>query len=251
MMLLQNIRGRVGAAIGAGLAAVCFLGFGALFAFVLSPQQAMEWRRIEGLPELDAAAYAGTTIGDEVALTGTLTDNATQGSEGLVAYVREQWDVKPANKSDESTSNDKPEGSWDIVETYVPVLTIAINGGKVKTIAVSSANLGGNMHETAIKQGTGSERAAHNGQQLPEGSTRMRGFSNGDVVTVVGHKASTGDVTPNRIFGGDRVQLVENIRSGAQMLFAVGVGMMICSPIVLIMGVLGALFGRRSKATVG
>ena len=79
----------------------------------------------------------------------------------------------------------------------------------------------------------------------------MRGFSNGDVVTVVGHKASTGDVTPDRIFGGDRVQLIENIRSGAQTMFAIGIGMMICSPIVLIMGVVGALFGRRSRVTVG
>ncbi len=41
MVLLQNLRGRVGAAIGAGMAAVCFLAFGALFDFVLSPQQAM------------------------------------------------------------------------------------------------------------------------------------------------------------------------------------------------------------------
>lgn len=251
MMLLQNIRGRIGAAIAAGGIAVCFLGFGALLAFVLSPQQAMEWRRIEGLPELDAAAYAAATVGAEVALTGTLTDNPTLGSDGLVAYIREQWDVEPADKSDDSSSNDQPKGSWDTIETNVPVLTIAINGGNIKTITVSSANLGGNMRETAIKQGTGSEKASYNGQQLPEGSTRMRGFSNGDVVTVVGHKASTGGLTPARIFGGDRVQLIENIRSGARTMFAIGIGMMICSPIVLILGVLGALFGRRSKVTVG
>jgi hypothetical protein len=180
-----------------------------------------------------------------------LTDNATLESDGLVAYIREQWDVKPANKSDNIDSNDTPEGTWDTIETNVPALTIAINGGNIKTIAVSSANLGGNMHETAIKQGTGSEKASHNGQQLPEGSTRMRGFSNGDVVTMVGHKASTGDLTPNRIFGGDRVQLIENIRSGARTMFVIGIVMMICSPIMLIMGVVGALFGRRSKAAVG
>lgn len=251
MVLLQNIRGRVGAAIGAGFAAVCFLAFGALLAFVLSPQQAMEWRRIEGLPELDAAAYAATGIGEEVALTGTLTDNAAQVSEELVAYVREQWEIEPANRTDDSTSNDEPEGSWNTVETVVPALTIAINGGNIKTISVGSATLGGNMRETAIQQGRGSEKADYNGQQLPEGSTRMRGFANGDVVTIVGHKASTGDVTPERIFGGDRVQLIENIRSGARTMFAIGIGMMICAPIVLVAGVLGALFGRRSKVTVG
>lgn len=250
MVLLQNIRGRVGAAIAAGGAALCFLAFGALFAFVLSPQQAMEWRRIEGLPELDAASYTATAIGAEAVLTGTLADNPDQ-SDGLVAYVKEQWEVTPANKTDDSSSNDKPTGSWTTVETTVPALTLAVNGGTVKTIAVSSANLGGNMHETAIKQGRGSEKADYSGQQLPEGSTRMRGFSNGDLVTVVGHKASTGDLTPNRIFGGDRVQLVENIRSGARTMFTIGIGMMICSPIILVLGVVGALFGRRSRVSAG
>lgn len=250
MMLLENLRGRVGAAIAAGGVAVCFLAFGALFAFVLSPQQAVEWRRIEGLPELDAASYAATAANQEAVITGTLSDNADL-TDGLVAYVQEQWDVEPANKTDDSTSNDKPEGSWDTIETNVPVLTLAINGGNVKTVAASSVTLDGNMHETAVKQGKGSEKASDNGQELPEGSTRLRGFANGDLVTVVGRKASTGDLAPDRIFGGDRVQLIENIRSSARIMFTVGIGMMICSPIVLVMGVLGALFGRRSRGVVG
>jgi hypothetical protein len=75
----------------------------------------------------------------------------------------------------------------------------------------------------------------------------MQGFSNGDLVTVVGSKASTGDLIPLKLFGGDRVQLIENIRSSAQTMFTVGIVMMICSPLVLVLGVLGALFGRRRR----
>lgn len=244
MNLLQNIQGRIAAVVGAVFAAICFLGFGALLAFYISPQQALEWRRIEGLPELDATAYASAASGQEVAITGTLADNFALTPEGLVAYIREQWDVTPP-----SDKEDKPDGSWKIVETNVPVLRIAIAGGGISTTSVESATFSGSLHETAIQQGAGTEKADYNGQSLPEGSTRMRGFANGDLITVVGHKASTGDLIPDRLFGGDRVQLVQEIRSGAQAMFVVGIVMMICSPLILVMGVVGALFGR-SKAKV-
>ncbi|MBN1430359.1 MAG: hypothetical protein JXB07_18460 [Anaerolineae bacterium] len=246
MRLLENIRGRIGAAIGAGVAAICFLVGGAALAFWLSPQQAMEWRRIEGLPELDAAGYTAVSTGDDVAITGTLVDNPSQTDDGLVAYIQERWDVSRPSSSD-NDSNSRPTGSWTTIETVIPALTISIAGGNIKTVAASSGSLGGAMHQSAIKQGTSTEKAEYEGRQLPEGSTRLRGFNNGDLVTVVGKKASTGDLIPDRLFGGDRVQLVENIRSGARVMFAIGIGMMICSPIVLVLGVLGGLFGRRKS----
>ena len=244
MNLLENIRGRIGAAIGAGVVAVCFLAGGAAMAFWLSPQQALEWRRIEGLPELDAVAYGNVATGDEVAITGTLVDNPDQTKEGLVAYIEERWDVSTSSGSS-STPDNKPSGSWTTIDTVIPVLVVSMAGGSIKTVAVNSGNLGGDMHQTAIKRGTGTEKASYDGQLLPEGSTRMRGFSNGDLVTVVGSKASTGDLIPDRLFGGDRVQLVQNIQGSARATFMIGIGMMICSPIILIIGVLGGLFGRR------
>jgi len=245
MMLLENIRGRVGAAVGVGLVSICFLVMGAAMAFWLSPQQALEWRRIEGLPELDATAYNAVATGEDVAITGTLIDNPAQTDDGLVAYVQEEWDVSISSSSDDSDS--EPSGSWKTVDTVVPPLTLSVAGGNIKTVAASSADLDGDTHSTAIKRGQGTEQAEYEGQLLPEGSTRMQGFSNGDLVTVVGSKASTGDLIPHRLFGGDRVQLIENIRSSAQTTFTVGIVMMICSPLVLVLGVLGALFGRRRR----
>lgn len=249
MRLLENIRGRIGAAVGVGVVSICFLISGAAMAFWLSPQQALEWRRIEGLPELDAVAYAAVTTGEDVAVTGTLIDNPTQTEEGLVAYIQEEWDVSTPSSSD-SDSDSEPSGSWKTIDTVVPALTLSVAGGSIKTVAASSVNLGGDMHATAIKRGRGSEQADYEGQLLPEGSTRMQGFTNGDLVTVVGKKASTGDLIPDRLFGGDRVQLVENIRSSARTLFTIGIVMMICSPLVLVVGVLGALFSRRRRASM-
>lgn len=128
----------------------------------------------------------------------------------------------------------------------VPGLTISISGGTATTRPATSAMLSGSLHES-VAAGTGAETATWNGQQLAKGAVRVRGFQNGDLVTVVGTKASTDEIIPDEIFGGDRVELVEYKRSSAQTMFIVGISMMICAPIVLALGVLGALFGRQRK----
>jgi len=78
-----------------------------------------------------------------------------------------------------------------------------------------------------------------------DGTMRWRGFKDGDLLTVVGQKGSTGDLAPKRLFGGDRVQLVQDIRAGARAAFGIGIGLMICSPFVLVGGILAGLLGRR------
>lgn len=241
MFLFREIQNRIGSAIAAGIAAVLLLICGAILAFVISPQQALEWRRIQNLPELDAAAYAATASGEAVAITGTLEGNEPAGENDLVAFYRDRWNVEPPDPEEE---DDEPSGSWVRTETVAPPLTIAIGGGSVTTLAASSPTFGGNLHESRVL-GDGPETAEYEGEQLPEGTVRTRGFQNGDLITVVGNKGSTGDLSPDRLYGGDRVQLVENIRAGARAAFVAGIAMMVCAPIVLVFGVLAGLFGRR------
>ena len=57
---------------------------------------------------------------------------------------------------------------------------------------------------------------------IPEGSIRQIGFKDDDLVTVVGMKADMQSITPERLFGGDRAQLVKNIRTGATISRIVG-----------------------------
>jgi hypothetical protein len=114
----------------------------------------------------------------------------------------------------------------------------------VTTLAASTPTFGGSLHESQ-ELGQGPESAEHEGEQLPEGTVRTRGFQDGDLITVVGNKGSSGDLAPDRLFGGDRVQLVEDIRAGARAAFVAGIAMMICAPLVLVIGVLAGLLGRR------
>ncbi len=247
MNILANLRNRVSGVVAGIVFGAFTMICGAILAFVISPQQAVEWRRINNLPEIGPDNYNSIGAGEAIAVTGRLEGNSTLTDDGLVAYVRERWDVDPPD----SDSTDEPDGSWTTVEQVFPDLRIVLQGGgsslPIATVPASSATIGGNLHET-LEQGPGPETADYNNQPLPEGSIRTRGFRDGDLITVVGTKATTGDIAPDRLYGGDRTQLVAEIRSAARAAFAFGVGMMICGPILALVIGLGSLFGRNRAA---
>ena len=134
-MLLKGIRNRISGAVAGVIGGIMFFACGAILAFVVSPSQAVEWRRIQNLPELTASSLASTATGEDVVITGTLDGNETV-VEDLVAYQREVWDVTESTDED---GNTEYEGSWDTVETNVPTLTVNISGGAVTVIAASNA----------------------------------------------------------------------------------------------------------------
>ena len=103
---------------------------------------------------------------------------------------------------------------------------------------------GGALSEVIV-DGNGKYSDNYEGRTLRDGALRTRGITDGEILTVVGQKATTGGIAPDRLYAGDRVQLVDSIRSGAKMSFIGGIAMMICAPVALIGGILGALFGRR------
>jgi hypothetical protein len=241
MRLMRGIRERVGAVIGIGVASLMFLCFGIVLAFFVSPKQAVEWRRVERLPVLDAAAVEALAPGEELVITGHLDGNDPLTEDGLVAYVRDVWNVEPPDPDEDE---DQPDGTWVRDETVAPSLQIAVAGGTIMTASGSSPRFEGGLPE-AMVEGDGELSATYSGQSLPDGTIRTRGFRDGDLITVHGQKASTGEVLPERLFYGDRVQLVDHMRSGARAAFAIGIGMMICAPIFFVAGVAIAVFGRR------
>ncbi|HEC22110.1 MAG TPA: hypothetical protein ENI95_04230 [Chloroflexi bacterium] len=243
MWFLNGLRERIRAVIGLGVGAFLLLCFGAFLAFVISPRQALEWRRVNNLPQLDAEAYAALPAGEEALITGTLQGNQALTDDGLVAYIREIWEVEPPDPDSES---EEPKGAWRLEEKAAPALTIAISGGTVITVPNADPSFAGNLHET-LATGPGPLSARDGDRSLPDGSVRTRGFRDGDLITVLGRKASTGDLIPERLFAGDRVQLVEHIQSGARAAFTAGLVMIACAPLVLIGGTLAILFGRRRR----
>jgi hypothetical protein len=250
MNIFRGIQERVSGVVLGAIAGVVVFLCGALMAFVISPQQAIEWRRIQNLPELDANGVQAAPSGQEIAMTGYLAGNTALTTDGLVAYEKHQWAVRTSTSTSEDGETSTPSGSWESLKTNIPVLNVNISGGTVSTVAATSVDLGGNYQET-IERGASAVTADYDGSPLPEGSIRTQGFQDGDLVTIVGNKSSVGGVTPDRIYGGDRNQLVEDIRGGARALFASGVGMMICGPILAAAIIAGSIFGRRRRSVLG
>ena len=193
------------------------------------------------MPEQNASSFATATTGDDVIITGTLTDNAVLHDEGYVVLITEEYRVEY------SESTEDYDGSWEEIERAIPSLTLTLSDGTINTQGVGSARIIGNTHETLIR----SSGITREGAEYPEGSLRYEGFFNGDLVTIVGTKASTGDLIPERIFGGDRVQLVDYIQTQARGAFQAGIGMMVCAPLGFVFLSLLVVFGRTRRRGLG
>lgn len=248
MNISFNIRGRIGQIVVTVIGTAFLMACGALLAFVLSPRQALEARHIERLPEMASEDVAVAAPGDDILVTGRLEDNPVITEGSFVAYVRETWRVTiptPSNQADSQSS--KPTGKWETIERITPDLSLDVNGRTVEILRASSVTMSGPLHERLIRALYFFRAAKYNGEMLAEGSERVRGFYNGDLVTVLGTKASTGGVIPDELFAGDRVAFVEHEKSAARGLFFFGLCLLGVAPIVLVGGILFALLGRRRR----
>ncbi len=243
MNISFNLGSRINRVVGAVIGAICFAACGALLTFVLSPHQALEARRIERLSDMTAADVAAAAPGDDILITGRLEDNAVTYADSFVAYTRQVWRVTASTPDDQ---NGGFTGEWETVERVVPDVALNANGSAIRILRTGDVTLSGPLHER-LWRAESHRQAKHNGELLPEGSERVRGFYNGDLVTALGSKASTEGVIPEELFAGDRVAFVEHKKSAAQALLIFGLCMMGLAPIVLVGGVLSALFGRHRR----
>lgn len=240
-----NLRSRFNRIVLAGFGALFFAACGVLLAFVLYPKQALEAQRIDRLPALAAEDVAAAAPGEEILVTGRLEDNPSISPGGFVAYMRQTWQVTvPTPSSSTSNQRGTPTGSWKTVERLVPELSLSVDGRVVTILRSDTAIMSGPLHERLMRALAWWE-AEYEGQMLAEGSERVRGFWDGDLVTVLGSKASAGGVIPEEMFMGDRVAFAAYKKNAARGLFFFGLCMLGVAPIVLVGGILSALFGRR------
>lgn len=239
--LLTTLRQRSRAVLAAFAASAACCLCGALMTFVFAPAQAIEAYRISRLPVMDAATVEAAAPGDEILITGVLTGNAPVLEEAVfVAYYAEEWEVTvPADADGEG----EPHGSWKSVETVVPDLNLDVSGQSVTIRRTDSARLAGPLHETMVP-GEGLI-ATYDGKPLADGTRRYRGLNDGDLATVLGKKEASGGVAPEQIFAGDRGAFEKSQQDAASGLLFSGICSMILSPVVLIGGLLGAIFRRR------
>lgn len=244
MTIRRAMGGRIRAVIGAVIGAGIILVLGAFLAFVLSPRQASLARKIERMPDMDAAAVSAARSGADVLITGQLWDNRVLDEGGFVAYTLQEWEVTPPDPDDDD--NDESKGSWKTRERVAPDLKLEVGDQTVQILRADGVSMSGPLHEDLI-YGNGWEEAKYDGEWLPEGSLRIRGFLNGDLVTVWGKKASSGGVIPDELYAGDRVAFADSKRRAAQGLLIAGLCMMGAAPLVLVVSVLSAIFGHRRR----
>ncbi len=244
MNMFRSMRERFGRLFGAVIGSVALLGCGLLFALVLAPQQKLEARRIERLPIMDASTVMDAAPGEDILISGYLTGNPVVTAEDdFVAYIMEEWRVT-VPEYDPDQPNQEPDGDWELVERVIPDLMVDVNDQIVQSLKVDDASINGAVHES-IFESSGYNTADYLGSSLSEGSLRVRGLYNGDLVTVWGKRASVEGVVPNELYAGDRVSFEESQHAAAKGLLIAGISMMVCSPIVLVGGILAAIFGRR------
>jgi hypothetical protein len=231
----------MGRVIGTGVAAVAVLGCGLLFLLVLAPRQKMEARRLERLPLMDVQSVSAAAAGDEILITGALEGERLPQAGDYIAYRLEEWDVSLPDPDD---TNNEPDGSWDTLEVVVPRLQLSLPGGQIPIHADDRVKLSGPLREEWVYS-TSSLTAEFDDEQVPDGTRRYLGIYNGDLVTVWGQRASAGGVVPDEIFVGDRVAFIDKEHSAARGMLIAGISMLVCSPVILVGGVLSALFGRN------
>ena len=241
MKIFSSIRERIGMVIGAGVGALALLGCGLLFALVLAPKQKIEAQQIERMPIMDADAVADAPAGEEILVTGRLAGETLPDYGKFVAYELEEWVVSPA---DPATPDAEPDGDWETVRQITPDLELTIDGKAIHLLAAERAKLSGPLHEELVYSDN-YDAAEYEGETLPDGSLRYRGFYARDLVTVLGKKASTGGVIPDEYYAGDRVAFTESKHSAAKGMLIGGICMIGLAPLLLIGGILSAIFRRR------
>jgi hypothetical protein len=242
---LAMLRQRLGAvaAAFAGAAACCLCG--AYMAFVAAPGQALTAVGISRLPQMDAGTVEAAAPGQTVLISGRLEGNAPL-LEGMsfVAYSEEEWKVTTP-PSDEDSSGE-PHGDWKAARLIVPELKLSVNGQIVIIRADENVRLSGPLREELVRSSS-SVQAKYEGELLPDGTKRYSGLADGDLVSVLGKKAAAGGVMPEQVFAGDRPAFEASQRQAASNLLVGGIASMIAAPVVLVGGVLAALFWRRRR----
>ncbi len=240
-MFFARIRERITGVITLAVLSVGMFACGAVMAFIISPQQAIEWRRLDNLPVTTAGSFESAPEGTEMIVTGTLNDN-TVFDNGLVMYEVDEWTVDRDTDSEGDVTYD---GTWHSVEAQYPQLNMDLDGSPVTILAVSNLRLFGALQESMV-DGNGQYSDSYNGQNLRDGARRTRGVADGALVTVLGTRTSSGGISPDRLFVGDRTQMIEALQDQARGLFIGGIGAMICAPVFFVLGVVAVVLGRRT-----
>jgi hypothetical protein len=237
------LRQRLNAVVAAVAASAGCCLCGLVMTFVMAPRQALHASSIARLPLMGLAEVQAAAPGDTLLVTGLLAGNspARAGSD-LVAYTVDEWSVTLPVAEDSPDA--PPRGAWKSHETQTAALTLELDGQPLELLSATGVRIDGALHEELVP-GDSQIMADDNGEPRPDGTLRYRGLADGDLATVLGEKATTGGVTPEELFAGDRTAFEASQRAAASNFLIGGIALLLTAPVILVGGMLAALLGRR------
>lgn len=221
-----------------GLFLVCCCGAtGAACSLGIAPlldDRASEIARMPTTPDV--------AVGKKAALTGFLSGNTPITSDpdmpdiadyDVVAYQVQVYEQRTSG----SGSSRRTSHSWDTKRTVVNTLNLDVNGETVTCYPDDTPTFNGRM-QTFPQSGS-----------FSEGDHRVRGFQDGDLLTIVAKRMEDGRFMADEYYGGTRDELVSDTRTVAKIFRYIGYAVMAVSGfllLVLLLIVGGVILAKRN-----
>lgn len=235
------------------LMACCVFACAGGLIFGLAGSYENDAKEIEELAEFSAGSlhdkvYATGTIGGSDAIASDpLLGDISQYE--LVGYQVDRWDVTRSSGSSRSsgTRSSSYNGSWeDVSSAFGP---FALDDGKINVTPNDSVTIDGDVHEYLLPGSGGNGLSdTYNGQTVRDGTLRLQGFQNGDLITVMGIRREGDLLSAEKMYGGTRAEWVSDLKGQAQDSRSVGYILAVCGACFLVPGLglaAASIYGRR------
>lgn len=236
-----------------GIIGIVFSAIGGYVLGVAVPDDRAEIARIEALPGATRSSFSAQAPGAAVAVTVTLSGNATLERTDygirqleLVAAVVDSWRVTTDSNGDRITS-------WTPRARAIPILSADFDGASVQIVPPDAPDargltLSGGWREF-LTPGDSGASASYNGAPLPAGSIRVRGLRDGDRVTVVGTRAAANGrperIHAERLHAGDRASLLAELEDASDALRMFGIIFSALGGVLLVLMLISVVVLRR------
>ncbi len=192
---------------------------------------------VSGLPTTPDVA-----TGKKAVLTGILTGNAPITSDPdvpdiaqyeVVAYQVQVYERRTTG----SGSSRRTSNSWNTTRTVVGTLKLDVQDETITFTRDTSLGFNGSMH------------VFPDGGSFSEGDHRVRGFQNGDLLTIVARRGENGQFTADELYGGTRDQLIANTRTLARVFRYGGYALLIFAGFfTVVMAIIGGFILTRGRS---
>jgi hypothetical protein len=152
--------------------------------------------------------YIDSEVGDDAVLTGELVENPVLTDDRFPTEIAQYGLV--AYEVDEREGDD-----WTEIDEVYPDLLVDVDGEVIAVNIVEEIPVSGTAHEYELTN-----------------NYRLRGFQNGDTVTVVGNRGTEATLTAERMYAGTRDDIVSDSGPSSLVVRGIGLGMIVLGLVI-------------------